>query len=401
MDYLTGNKKFNPTLLFGLLFAFLLAREISGDQYTGAEWETYMKMVQAFRNPDFGEDVNPVEAPHNGGFSWLYLVLFHVTKGGANVLLVQLIHAAVGVLNIMTVATIFYESGLPALALIPTFMNSRLRQIYALDFLSDTWCVLFLHLAILYLAVYRKPLMGCLFYGLALTIHVGALYMLPGLLVVLVRGFSVKLAVRGVGVVLSLQVLANCVYTEVLPWFFLHMYRLPTILKKPFASSVNYQFVLSETIYDSDNFGTALLCGTGVVWFLMWALRWRTRALVSGQEDKRQVTANMTLTLIESILIGVVLTRSVEYRYLCWLVYAVPYSMSFTKLPKLARILPLLALRYGMDGTTFTPKTCGAVCVAFAAVLLGMLVFRDDKADFTVKPKGGATAPAGEEKKNQ
>ncbi|CBH15709.1 alpha-1,3-mannosyltransferase, putative [Trypanosoma brucei gambiense DAL972] len=366
--------------------------------FTGIDWNAYMQEVKGFLDGELDYmklkgDTGPLVYP--GGFVWSHSALYFMTKGGVDVEMAQWLYLGIYVMVLVLVAHLYYNSGLRGRLFIRLLLSKRIRSLFMFRLFNDCWAMFLVYLSVICFARGRRWTVGCLLYSMAVSVKMNIFLFAPGLLLILCKSLPFTGVVRCLAVCALWQVVAG------LP-FLLHNPRSYIVRSFDLGRVFTYRWTvnfkrISEEIFFSSKFSRSLLVMLAVSWLLVCFRRWSKRAYRRGRYEKREGTVvlvgasdeevfhNVTLTLMESNMIGVIFARSLHYQFFLWFFYFVPFVLSATRLPLVVKVVAFLAIQYGFEVYPSTTASSSVLLSGFLCVWLGMLLFPSEYSETTGK----------------
>lgn len=396
--------------------------------YTEIDWEAYMEEVNGFLSGEFDYrqlkgGTGPLVYP--GGFVWLFSALYYLTAQGTLLAVAQGVFLGVYILTWGLALRFYAELDLVrAGLLISLFTSRRIRSLYVLRLFNDCWAMLFVYVGMWYLATnqrkLRRWLIGCAWYSLAVSVKMNIFLFAPGLLYAMLRCLALWEVAACLTVCLLVQLAVAFPFLLVSPGGYLaKAFELSRVFT--YKWSVNFQY-LPESVFLRPELGIALLAATLCLWALAFQLRWRRRrfgaattataaaaAVAESQAQAGTVTdgeaqeedpedemfRSIVLTMLESNLIGVLLSRSLHYQFFTWFFHTTPLVLAYTRYPLVAQVLIAAGMRVAFE--KYPPTSRNSLLFAFCGLcaLFG-IIFRGVKDEGAV---GKKAATAGNKKK--
>nr|CCC93794.1 putative alpha-1,3-mannosyltransferase [Trypanosoma congolense IL3000] len=365
-------------------------------QYTAIDWDAYMQEVKGFLDGELDYmklkgDTGPLVYP--SGFVWSYSALYFITKGGVDVEMAQWLYMGMYLMVLTSVAYLYRSSGLRGRLFIRLLFTKRARSLYMFRLFNDCWAMFLLYLAVICFARGRKWTLGCLLYSMAVSVKMNIFLFAPGLFLVMCKSLPFKKVVSCLTVCALWQVLAGLPFLLESPKsYILRSFDLGRVFT--YRWTVNFKRV-SESVFVSSEFSKSLGVLVVISWIYVWICRWSKRAyrrrrdtedgvgcgdggeMVVGEYtgSDEDVFHNVTLTLMESNMVGVIFARSLHYQFFLWFFYIVPFVLSATRLPAVVKILAFMFIQYGFEVYPSTATSSTFILVGFFFVWLGLEFF--------------------------
>jgi alpha-1,3-mannosyltransferase len=224
------------------------------------------------------------------GHVFIHQLLHDVTDEGSDLALAQQIYAALYMLSLTLTCAIYRKAGgVPNWVLLLLPLSKRLHSIFVLRMFNDCWAVIGAQLAILAYAndletlgttLLRYVTCRCMQLptideaSMAISVKMSVLLYLPGLLVILVKGYGISSTIRNVFMMVALQMLLGRRFLTEFPREYLNgAFDLSRVFL--YKWTVNWRF-LNEQTFLSPTFARALLIGHAIV-LVVFGFRWSQR----------------------------------------------------------------------------------------------------------------------------
>uniref|UniRef100_A0A0D6QY76 dolichyl-P-Man:Man5GlcNAc2-PP-dolichol alpha-1,3-mannosyltransferase n=1 Tax=Araucaria cunninghamii TaxID=56994 RepID=A0A0D6QY76_ARACU len=161
--------------------------------YTKIDWDAYMSQVKGFMGGErnYGElrgDTGPLVYP--AGFLYFYSIIYFLT-GGA-VFPAQVIFGILYIINLGIIFLIYRKTNLlPWWAFCLLCLSKRVHSIFLLRLFNDCIAVTLAHAAIA-LLLYKQWYLGLIMFSGAVSVKMNVLLYAPPLLLLMLKGMSVK-----------------------------------------------------------------------------------------------------------------------------------------------------------------------------------------------------------------
>jgi alpha-1,3-mannosyltransferase len=290
--------------------------------YTEIDWRAYMQEVSGFLSGELSYtklkgDTGPLVYP--AGFVHVFSALYYITRSGANIALAQLIFGAIYLSLTALVLRIYQLSHVPVAYTAVLVLSRRVHSIFILRLFNDGVAMLLLYFAV-FLMCSRRVRLGSLVFSAAVSIKMNVLLFAPGLLVVWTKTLSPLRVVENLVICAMLQIVLAMPFLVYDPvGYFSKAFELDRVFS--YRWTVNYKF-LPEDLFADRRFGAALLVLTASCWTVAYWRRWRHRDYTRAR--------SVCLTLFESNLIGVILSRTMHYQFYSWFFHQLPYVLFFS-----------------------------------------------------------------------
>ncbi|OCH95035.1 glycosyltransferase family 58 protein [Obba rivulosa] len=378
---------------FGILAAFVVVGDAVLTQaiirvvpYTEIDWETYMFQTELYLNGErdyalISGPTGPIVYP--AGHLYIHRFLYWLTEGGARLEIAQQVYAQLYAASVaLTCMTYHRAGGVPNWIVLLLPLSKRLHSIYVLRLFNDCWAVVFVQGAILAYAKGRNAL-GTVLFSCALSVKMGVLLYLPGLLVVLFKQEGLFGTLGHIAAIAFSQLGIGLPFLTQFPRSYLsRSYELSRIFL--YKWTVNWRFVSEETFLGS-RWASGLLLGHLTTLVAFGLFRWCRRdggvwsVLSSGLRQPGRpprtatVTADYVVTMLyTSNLIGILFARSLHYQFYSWYAQQIPFLAWRTKYPILLRLLLIVGIEYAWNVFPSTSFSSSILCAANVALLVGV-----------------------------
>ncbi|KAK0119770.1 dolichyl-P-Man:Man(5)GlcNAc(2)-PP-dolichol alpha-1,3-mannosyltransferase [Cadophora gregata] len=337
--------RYVPPLLL-LADAFLTSLIIYKVSYTEIDWKAYMEQVEQYVNGErdytkIKGGTGPLVYP--AVHVYIYLILYHFTDKGRNILVAQRIF---GVLYLATLAVVMacYRRAKAPLYIFPMLvMSKRLHSIFVLRLFNDCFAVFFLWVAI-YMFQRRIWTIGGLLYSLGIGVKMSLLLSLPAVGVVLFLGRGLQGSLKQAYLMAQLQFVIAFPFLPENPMGYLgRAFEFSRVFL--FRWTVNWRFLGEETFL-SKEFSYSLLVGHASTLLLFVTTRWLKPAEKPWSELIRnalkfqepcgklqhavsiRVSPNYILTtILTANAIGMLFARSLHYQFYAYIALATPFLL--------------------------------------------------------------------------
>ncbi|KZV63205.1 glycosyltransferase family 58 protein [Peniophora sp. CONT] len=353
--------------------------------YTEIDWSTYMYQVQLYIKGE--RDYSQISGPtgplvYPAGHVFIHQVLHDVTDEGSDLALAQQIYAALYMLSLSLTCAIYRKAGgVPNWVLLLLPLSKRLHSIFVLRMFNDCWAVIGAQLAILAYANDLETL-GTTLLSMAISVKMSVLLYLPGLLVILVKGYGISSTIRNVFMMVALQMLLGRRFLTEFPREYLNgAFDLSRVFL--YKWTVNWRF-LDEQTFLSPTFARALLIGHATA-LVVFGFRWSQRdggvalLLRRALTYPKEACSYLTITpdevitiLFTSNLIGILFSRSLHYQFYSWYAHQLPLLAWRTRYPTPFKLVLLAAVEYCWNVYPSTTLSSGILWASNALLLAGV-----------------------------
>jgi len=298
--------------------------------YRDANWSDYNAHADGFLNSvfDYSKLQNSTASRIIGPAGYVYLssVIHLFTGTGCDIERAQYIW---GFLYLATLAVVFLllerTRITPPWAAFVLCCSKQLHSLYVLQLYNDSWAMILVYLAILFF-VDDCWTLGTLLYCGAVSINLGVLHYLPGVVCLLLQRFGFGKAI--------IRLIAACLVQFLIAWPFLYanyeayldgVFDVPRHVQ--YAYSVSWLFIPKDIIL-SRSFAIALHCCRFFVLFYIAIKRWWPRlnnpSFTSGY-GKQLPAADIVMTMFTSNYIGIVFSAHMEAHFYTWFFHSLPF----------------------------------------------------------------------------
>lgn len=406
--------------------------------YTEIDWEAYMSEVGEDSGFLSGErdymnmrgSTGPLVYP--AGFVWIYSGLFYLTKLGTDIRLAQYLFLALYLVFVVTVFDIYRLSKrVPIWFVVLICLSKRIHSIFMLRLFNDCFAMLFLYLSMV-LFIRNRWSLGCVFFSFGVSVKMNVLLFAPGLLVLLLKRFSIVKTIMHLAICAIVQVILALPFLATYP---ISYFRRAFNFGKQFEFkwSVNMQFLSEDAFLSAPLAILCLVSHLALLWFASQQLWCREengvvnvvhnsiRRSFQGQtptSEKNSISddstnlsaAHITYVMLTSNFIGIVCAKSLHYQFYVWYFHSVPFLLWHSALPIPVRLVAgvLLEIAWNM----YPPRLSMSVLMTCLHLIILASVFfnsafvphtRDAKykRDRSVPSEGGSVATDSKLKKRR
>ncbi|KAF8955451.1 glycosyltransferase family 58 protein [Flammula alnicola] len=339
--------------------------------YTEIDWETYMMQTKVFLQGQHNYSLiagptGPLVYP--AGHVRIHQFLYGITDAGKDIRLAQQIYGVLYLITLVLSCGIYRSAGsIPNWIILLLPLSKRLHAIFALRLFNDCWSVAAVQASIL---AFQNGFYdtGMLLFSAALSVKMGILLYLPGLLVIL---FKRK------GPISTLIHLVTLLATQAL-------FAVPFLREDPWAYA-HSAFDLGRVNFLSNRLATTLLLGHATVLIAFGLFKWCKpdggvyRVLSRGIRSPfspagiSSVTADYIATvLFTSNLIGILFARSLHYQFYSWYAQQIPFLAWRTRFPLPLKLVLLAGIEYAWNVFPSTPLSSGILLACNSLLLAGI-----------------------------
>ncbi|CAE6373000.1 unnamed protein product [Rhizoctonia solani] len=356
--------------------------------YTEIDFETYMIQTDLYLagERDYSQITGPTgPLVYPAGHVHIHHLLHNLTQGGSLKYLpkVQELYAGLYLLTMALTFLVYRRAGIPQYVLLLLPLSKRLHSIYVLRLFNDCWSTP-LSMGAIHAFQKRYWAIGCILFGLAISIKMNVLLYMPAacLVLLLTNGLIPSL------LYLSLTFLA--VLIPSLP--FLETYPMEYLvnafdLSRQFLYkwTVNWRFVPEHTFLSAPFAKGLLLCHIillGTFGFGAWCKKqggaWSVLERALQNPARETAIASVSQDYIATVfftanLIGILCARSLHYQFYSWYATQLPLLAWRTKYPIALRIMILGIIEYAWNTYPSTDLSSGLLLAAHVLLLIGVL----------------------------
>ncbi|CAE6353120.1 unnamed protein product [Rhizoctonia solani] len=355
--------------------------------YTEIDFETYMIQTDLYLSGE--RDYSQITGPtgplvYPAGHVHIHHLLYNFTEGGSLKYLpkIQELYAGLYLFTMAITFLVYRRAGIPQYVLLLLPLSKRLHSIYVLRLFNDCWAVP-LSMGAIHAFQKRYWAIGCILFGLAVSIKMNVLLYMPAacLILLLTNGLGPSLFY------LSLTFFA--VLIPSLPFLESHPteYLINAFdLSRQFLYkwTVNWRFVPEPTFLSVPFAKGLLLCHIallGAFGFGAWC-RKQGGALVVLERAlqnplKEAAIASVSQDYIATVfftanLIGILCARSLHYQFYSWYATQLPLLAWRTKYPVVLRVTILAMIEYAWNTYPSTNLSSGLLLAAHILLVVGV-----------------------------
>ncbi|KAF9477348.1 glycosyltransferase family 58 protein [Pholiota conissans] len=366
------------TLLTGLIIRYV--------PYTEIDWETYMIQTKVFLQGQHNYSLitgptGPLVYP--AGHVQIHKMLYNITDAGANIRLAQTLYGLLYLTTLALSCGIYYSAGhVPNWIVLLLPLSKRLHSIFVLRLFNDCWCVAAVQAAIL---AFQNGFYdtGMLLFSAALSVKMGTILYLPGLLVILFKKRGLNRTIIHIITLLATQALFAVPFLREDPWAYI---RCAFDLSRVFLYewTVNWR-IFDERTFLSSRLATTLLTGHATVLVAFGLYHWckpdggvlkvlsrglRRPSLPAGVVP---VTADYVATvLFTSNLIGIIFARSLHYQFYSWYAQQIPFLAWRTRFSMPVKLALIVGIEYAWNVFPSTPLSSGILLTCNVLLTAGV-----------------------------
>ncbi|KEP46565.1 putative Dol-P-Man:Man(5)GlcNAc(2)-PP-Dol alpha-1,3-mannosyltransferase [Rhizoctonia solani 123E] len=356
--------------------------------YTEIDFETYMIQTDLYLTGQ--RDYSKITGPtgplvYPAGHVHIHHLLYNLTEGGAIEYLpkIQELYAGLYLLTMALTFFVYRRAGIPQYVLLLLPLSKRLHSIYVLRLFNDCWAAP-LSMGAIHAFQKRRWAIGCILFGLAISIKMNVLLYMPALCLTLLLTNGLVLSLFYLSLTFITILITSQPFLESYPREYLvSAFNLGRQFL--YKWTVNWRFI-PEPIFLSAPFARGLLlCHVallGIFGLGAWcrkqggALAVLERALQNPIKEAAisSVTQDYIATVFFTAnLIGILCARSLHYQFYSWYATQLPLLAWRTKYPIILRIMILATIEYAWNTYPSTDLSSGLLLAAHILLVLGVL----------------------------
>ncbi|KJA27515.1 hypothetical protein HYPSUDRAFT_131393 [Hypholoma sublateritium FD-334 SS-4] len=354
--------------------------------YTEIDWETYMIQTKVFLHGQHNYSLitgptGPLVYP--AGHVHIHKILYELTDSGRDIYFAQHIYGLLYLATLILSCSIYRSVlSIPNWIILLLPLSKRLHSIFVLRLFNDCWCIAIVQAAIL---AFQNDFFdtGILLFSAALSVKMGIILYLPGLLVILFKRKGLVQTLVYMLILVGTQGIFAVTFLREDPWAYL---RCAFDLSRVFLYkwTVNWR-IFSDEVFSSSHLATSLLIGHATVLVLFGAFQWckpdggTFRVLSRGIKRPLSppavapITADYIATvLFTSNLIGMIFARSLHYQFYSWYAQQIPFLAWRTRFPVLLKLTLIVGIEYAWNVFPSTPLSSGILLTCNVLLLCGV-----------------------------
>ncbi|XP_043210039.1 lethal(2)neighbour of Tid protein-like [Amphibalanus amphitrite] len=375
---------FSPELCAPMAALLLLAEcvinvaVIERVKYTEIDWRAYMQEVEGVYNGTLdysrlGGDTGPLVYP--AGFVYIFLGLYHITSGGANMRLAQYIFMAIYLANWALVSRLYVRSKKvpPYVLAVMSLTSYRVHSIYVLRLFNDPVAMLLLYASINCFMDARWSL-GSLLFSLGVSVKMSVLLFAPALLLAYLYTLGFWGTVKQLTICGGVQVALGAPFLAAAPVAYLRgAFDLGRVFQ--YQWTVNWR-CLAEEVFLDRRLHVLLLALHLIVLAVFAQGRWRRFLSAFG---RLQATGGpeiscqlLLLPLFTANLIGMAFARSLHYQFYVWYYHSLPYLLWSAPFAPVTRLCLLGVIELCWNTYPSTPLSSAALHCCHLVLIAGL-----------------------------
>ncbi|CAE6480020.1 unnamed protein product [Rhizoctonia solani] len=355
--------------------------------YTEIDFETYMIHTDLYLAGE--RDYSKITGPtgplvYPAGHVHIHHLLHNLTEGGAIEYLpkIQELYAGLYLITMALTFFVYRRAGIPQYVLLLLPLSKRLHSIYVLRLFNDCWAAP-LSMGAIHAFQKRRWTIGCILFGLAISVKMNVLLYMPALCLTLLLTNGLILSAFYLSLTFSTVLITSLPFLESYPREYL-VCAFDLGRQFLYKWTVNWRFVPEPTFLSAPFARGLLLCHVallGLFGFGAWckkqggALAVLERALQNPIKEAAisSVTQDYIATVFFTAnLIGILCARSLHYQFYSWYATQLPLVAWRTKYPIVLRVAILVAIEYAWNTYPSTGLSSGLLLGAHVLLVLGV-----------------------------
>ncbi|KAH7337777.1 glycosyltransferase family 58 protein [Rhizoctonia solani] len=355
--------------------------------YTEIDFETYMIHTDLYLAGE--RDYSKITGPtgplvYPAGHVHIHHLLYNLTEGGALEYLpkIQELYAGLYLITMALTFLVYRRAGIPQYVLLLLPLSKRLHSIYVLRLFNDCWAAP-LSMGAIHAFQKRRWAIGCILFGLAISIKMNVLLYMPAICLTLLLTNGLVLSLFYLSLTFAAVLTPSLTFLEYYPReYFVNAFDLSRQFF--YKWTVNWRFVPEPTFLSAPFAKGLLLCHLallGTFGFGAWC-RKQGGALVVLERAlqnpiKEAAISSVTQDYIATVfftanLIGILCARSLHYQFYSWYATQLPLLAWRTKYPIVIRIAILAAIEYAWNTYPSTDLSSGLLLGAHVLLIVGV-----------------------------